>query len=126
MFTIRLIILSAGLAAVAGCQICKYPAVKRLSYPTTQKVNQIDDYHGVKVADPYRWLEDDNSAATAAWVEAENNVTFPYLEAIPFRQQMQQRVRQVSDYVKYSSPSHKGPYYFFSKNEGLQDQSVLY
>ena len=63
---------------------------------------------------------------TAAWVEAQNKVTFPYLEAIPYRQQLQARVKQLSDYEKYSSPSRKGPYYFFSKNEGLQDQSVLY
>src|SRR4051812_7391866 len=101
-------------------------AQQPLTYPATRKVDQVDVYHGVKVADPYRWLEDDNSAATAAWVEAENKVTFPYLEAIPFRSQMQQRVRQGSDYAKYSSPFHKGPYYFFSKNDGLQDQSVLY
>src|SRR4051812_39953225 len=99
---------------------------QNLAYPTTKKGDQVDVYHGVKVPDPYRWLEDDNSAATAAWVEAENKVTFPYLEAIPYRDQMQKRVKQVSDYAKYSSPSRKGPYYFFFKNEGLQDQSVLY
>ena len=65
----------------------------------------LDVYHGVKVADPYRWMEDDNSPATAAWVEAENKVTFPYLEAIPYRQQFQARVKALNDYVKYSSPS---------------------
>ena len=97
-----------------------------LSYPVTRKVDQVDVYHGVKVADPYRWLEDDNSPATAAWVEAENKVTFPYLEAIPYRDRMQARVKQLNDYAKYSSPSRKGPYYFFYKNEGLQDQNVLY
>jgi prolyl oligopeptidase len=97
-----------------------------LNYPTTKKVDQIDDYHGVKIADPYRWLEDDNSPATAAWVEAENKVTFPYLEAIPYRQKMIARVKRLNDYAKYSSPSRKGPYYFYSKNDGLQNQSVLY
>ena len=97
-----------------------------LNYPTTKKVDQIDAYHGVKVADPYRWLEDDTSPATAAWVEAENKVTFPYLEAIPYRQKMIARVKQLNDYAKYSSPSRKGPYYFYSKNDGLQNQSVLY
>src|SRR5437763_10400531 len=105
------------------------PAVysaQQLQYPKTKKVDQVDVYHGTRVADPYRWLEDDNSPATAAWVEAQNKVTFPYLETIPFRQRMRARVLQVSDYAKYSSPFHKGPYYFFSKNEGLQDQSVLY
>jgi prolyl oligopeptidase len=95
-------------------------------YPVTKKGDQVDVYHGTKVADPYRWLEDDMSPQTAAWVEAENKVTFPYLDAIPYRAQLQARVKQLSDYAKYSSPSRKGPYYFFSKNEGLQDQSVLY
>jgi prolyl oligopeptidase len=97
-----------------------------LQYPVAKKVDQVDVYHGTRVADPYRWLEDDMSPQTAAWVEAENKITFPYLEAIPYRQQLQARVKQLSDYAKYSSPSRKGPYYFFSKNEGLQDQSVLY
>ena len=99
---------------------------QQLQYPVTKKVDHVDDYHGTKVADPYRWLEDDMSPETAAWVEAENNVTFPYLEKIPFRAQMQARVRQLNDYPRYSSPSHKGPYFFFSKNDGLQPQSVLY
>src|SRR4029079_11633899 len=97
-----------------------------LQYPVAKKGDQVDVYHGTRVADPYRWMEDDMSAETAAWVEAENKVTFPYLEAIPFRAQLQARVKQLSDYPKYSSPSRKGPYYYFSKNEGLQDQSVLY
>jgi len=110
------------LLALAGTGVL----AQSLAYPVTRKVDQVDVYHGTKVADPYRWLEDDNSPATAAWVEAENKVTFPYLEAIPYRIQMQKRVKQVSDYAKYSSPSRKGPYYFFFKNEGLQDQSVLY
>jgi prolyl oligopeptidase len=97
-----------------------------LNYPTTKTVDQVDVYHGVKVADPYRWLEDDNSPATAAWVEAENKVTFPYLEAIPYRDKMQARVKRLNDYAKYSSPSRKGPYYFYFKNSGLQNQSVLF
>jgi prolyl oligopeptidase len=97
-----------------------------LPYPTTRKVDHVDTYHGVKVADPYRWLEDDNSAETAAWVEAQNKVTFPYLEKIPFRQHFQARVRKLNEYERYTAPSRKGPYFFFSKNEGLQNQSVLY
>src|SRR5215217_2369706 len=97
-----------------------------LQYPVARKGDQVDTYDGVKVADPYRWLEDDNSPETAAWVEAENKVTFPYLERIPYRKQFQARVTQLNDYVKYSAPSHKGPYVFFSKNDGLQNQSVLY
>src|SRR5262245_12995652 len=97
-----------------------------LQYPSTKKGDQVDVYHGVKVADPYRWLEDDNSPATAAWVDAENKVTMPYLEAIPFRARMQARVKALNEYDKYSSPSRKGPYYFFFKTEKLQNQSVLY
>ena len=99
---------------------------QQLTYPATKKIDHVDTYHGTKVPDPYRWLEDDMSKETAAWVEAENKVTFPYLEAIPYRAQLHARVKQLNDYPKYGSPSRKGPYYFFSKNDGLQDQSVLY
>src|SRR6188768_598840 len=97
-----------------------------LPYPVTKKVDHVDVYHGTKVPDPYRWMEEDMSAQTAAWVEAQNKVTFPYLEAIPYRQQMRTRVVELNEYPKYSSPSRRGPYYFFSKNEGTQNQSVLY
>ena len=99
---------------------------QQLQYPSTRKGVQVDVYHGVKVADPYRWLEDDTSPETAAWVKAENDVTFPYLEGIAFRKQLDARVKELNNYPKYSSPSHHGPYYFFSKNDGLQNQSVLY
>jgi prolyl oligopeptidase len=99
---------------------------QQLQYPTTRKTDQVDTYHDTVVADPYRWLENDNSPETAAWIEAENKVTFPYLERIPYRKQFQDRVKQLNDYAKYSAPSHKGPYFFFSKNEGLQNQSVLH
>jgi prolyl oligopeptidase len=97
-----------------------------LQYPVARKVDQVDTYHGVAVPDPYRWLEDDNSPETAAWVEAENKITFPYLERIPYRKHFQNRVEELNNYAKYSAPSHKGPYVFFSKNEGLQNQSVLF
>jgi len=99
---------------------------QQLQYPIAKKGDQVDTYHGVSVPDPYRWLEDDNSAETAAWVEAENKITFPYLERISYRKQMQARVKELNDYEKYSSPSRKGPYVFFRKNSGLQNQSVLY
>jgi prolyl oligopeptidase len=95
-------------------------------YPAARKVDHVDTYHGVAVGDPYRWLEDDNSAETAAWVEAQNKVTFGYLERIPFRRQLRERVDELNDYPKYSAPTPKGPYYFFRKNAGLQKQSVLY
>jgi prolyl oligopeptidase len=101
-------------------------AAPQLQYPDTKKVDHVDTYHGTKVPDPYRWLEDDTSADTAAWVEAENKVTFPYLEKIPFRKQLADRVLQLNNYERYSAPSRKGPYFFYRKNAGLQNQSVLY
>jgi prolyl oligopeptidase len=97
-----------------------------LSYPVARKTDQIDTYHGTQVADPYRWLEDDRSAETADWVKAENNVTFDYLTQIPYRKQMQDRLEQVYNYPKYSTPNRKGDWYYFSKNDGLQNQAVLY
>src|SRR4051812_13493882 len=75
-----------------------------LQYPAARKTDHVDVYHGVSVPDPYRWLEDDSSPETAAWVEAENKVTFPYLERIPYRKQFQDRVKQLNDYAKYSTP----------------------
>jgi prolyl oligopeptidase len=99
---------------------------QQLPYPQTRKVDHIDTYHGVKVPDPYRWLEDDNSSETARWVEEQNKVTFAYLEKIPYRQQLKQRLEKLYNYPKYSAPFRKGDYFFFSKNDGLQNQSVLY
>jgi prolyl oligopeptidase len=101
-------------------------AQQSITYPTTRKVDHVDTYHGVKVEDPYRWLEDDHSAETAAWVEAQNKLTFSYLEGIPYRRAMAARVRALNDYERYSAPSRKAQYVFFRKNDGLQDQSVLY
>jgi prolyl oligopeptidase len=95
-------------------------------YLATRKIDHMDDYHGTKVADPYRWLEDETSPETAAWVEAQNAVTFPYLERIPFRKALLERVTELNDYERFSAPAQKGRYFFFSKNEGLQNQSVLY
>jgi prolyl oligopeptidase len=97
-----------------------------LAYPKARKTDQTDNYHGTKVADPYRWLEDDRSAETADWVKAENKVTFDYLAQIPYRSQLQSRLEQVYNYPKYSAPSRKGEWFYFSKNDGLQNQSVLY
>jgi prolyl oligopeptidase len=101
-------------------------AQQPLQYPKTRKVDHVDIYHGVKVPDPYRWLEDDNSPETARWVEEQNRVTFAYLERIPYRSQIKRRLEQLYNYPKYSAPFRKGEYFFFSKNDGLQNQSVLY
>ncbi|RYF69477.1 MAG: S9 family peptidase, partial [Cytophagaceae bacterium] len=97
-----------------------------LTYPVARKVDHVDNYHGTSVADPYRWLEDDRSAETAAWVKAENEVTNAFLDKIPYRKQFQDRLEKVYNYPKYSAPSRKGDYFYFSKNDGLQNQSVLY
>ncbi len=97
-----------------------------LDYPKTRKADQVHDYHGIGVVDPYRWLEDDNSAETLAWVKAENRVTFDYLEKIPYRSKLKQRLEELYNYPKYGIPSRTGAYYLWSKNDGLQNQSVLY
>jgi len=98
----------------------------KLSYPVTATINQIDDYHGQAIADPYRWLEDPNSEESQAWIEAQNQVTFAYLNDIPIRETLKQRLTQLWDYEKFSSPFKEGDRYFYFKNDGLQNQSVLY
>ncbi|MDR2968723.1 MAG: prolyl oligopeptidase family serine peptidase [Tannerellaceae bacterium] len=95
-------------------------------YPATVKENVKDTYFGVEVADPYRWLENDTSRATLAWVEAENKVTADYLAQIPFRDRIKQRMTELTDYEKIGSPFKKHGKYYFYKNDGLQNQSVLY
>ncbi|MEO6035487.1 MAG: S9 family peptidase, partial [Verrucomicrobiota bacterium] len=86
----------------------------------------MDDYNGVKVADPYRWLEDDNSEATKAWVQAQNKITFEYLGKIPERDAMKRRLTELWNFERYGAPFKRGSRYFLSKNDGLQNQSVLY
>ncbi len=85
----------------------------QIKYPVTKKTDQSDDYFGTKVADPYRWLEDDNSEATKAWVVEQNTVTNAYLHAIPFRDKIKQRLEEMWNYAKYSSPFKEGKYYYF-------------
>ncbi|HLO84692.1 MAG TPA: prolyl oligopeptidase family serine peptidase [Nostocaceae cyanobacterium] len=97
-----------------------------VTYPIAPKSNQIDDYHGTLVADPYRILEDPDADATKAWVEAQNQLTFAYLEEIPAREQIKQRLTKLWDYEKYGVPFKEGKRYFYFKNDGLQNQSVLY
>ena len=100
--------------------------VQTVTYPQTRKDDAVDDYHGTKVADPYRWLEDVDSPETRSWVDAENRVTFGYLERIPERERIRHRLTELWDYPKYGAPFKKGGRYFFFKNSGLQNQAVLY
>jgi prolyl oligopeptidase len=97
-----------------------------LQYPTARKSDVVDDYHGTKVADPYRWLEDPDSPETRAWIEAENRLTAGYLEAIPARPAIRERLTQLWNYPRYGTPFRKARRYFFFKNDGLQNQAVLY
>lgn len=102
------------------------PQQKKLTYPKAEKVDTVDVYFGTEVADPYRWLENDTSAATAAWVEAENKVTNEYLAQIPLRKQLLERLTNLANYEKIGAPFKKHGKYYFYKNDGLQNQSVLY
>jgi prolyl oligopeptidase len=95
-------------------------------YPPSPVVDQKDLYHGVEVADPYRWLEDPDSAESRAWIEAQNQLTFGYLAQIPQREAIKQRLTQLWDYEKFGIPFKRGDRYFYFKNDGLQNQSVLY
>ena len=101
---------------------------KRQTYPDTPRENTVDTYFGEQVADPYRWLENDTSARTAAWVEAENKLTQAYLKHIPMREKLLKRLKEVSDYEKIGLPTFnkKNKKWYFYKNDGLQNQSVLY
>jgi len=100
--------------------------VAALHYAPTQKGDVVDTYFGTQVADPYRWLEDDRSAQTGDWVKAQNKVTFDYLAQIPYRDQIKQRLEALWNYEKVGTPSKEGAYNYFSKNNGLQNQSVIY
>ena len=97
-----------------------------MNYPKTKKVDQVDEYFGTKVPDPYRWLEQSDSGAVKNWVEDQNEVTFAYLEQITAREHIKKRLTKLWNYEKYSAPFKEGDYYYFYKNDGLQNQYVLY
>jgi prolyl oligopeptidase len=96
-----------------------------LTYPQPRRGDQVDDYHGTKVSDPYRWLEDTDSPETHAWVEVENKVTFGYLEQLPYRQAIRDRLTKLWNYERFTTPAQYGGRYFFQHNTGLQQQNVL-
>lgn len=118
-------VLSAGIALIA----CKNESTSEpltVNYPVTEKVDTVDTYFGVEVADPYRWMEDDRSPETENWVAEQNKVTFGYLEQIPFREDLKKRMEKLWDYEKVSAPFKEGSYTYYYKNDGLQNQSVVY
>ena len=105
---------------------CQNQNSKPLVYPETKKTETVDTYFGTEINDPYRWLEDDKSSETASWVKEENKVTFDYLSKIPFRNKIKERMEKLWNYEKISAPFKEGEYTYFYKNNGLQNQSVLY
>ena len=114
-------------AALSLCLVLAMTTAEmQIRYPETRKADQVDDYFGRKVADPYRWLEDDNSPETAAWVEAQNKVTFDYLAKIPAREPLKARLTTLWNFERYGTPSREGEFYIFARNDGLQNQSVVY
>ncbi|HET9438981.1 MAG TPA: hypothetical protein VFO52_02375, partial [Longimicrobiales bacterium] len=118
----RLLSLCVSLAVLSAVPV----TAQTLQYPVTKKENVEDDYHGTRVADPYRWLEDQNGSETAAWVKAQNALTFPYLNALPERDVIRKRLTELWNYPRYGTPFKEGGQYFFYRNSGLQNQSVLY
>ena len=117
----RFIILTASLLLMTS-----YTSAKKIKYPKTTKENVVDTYFGIEVKEPYRWLENDTSKATAAWVKEQNKVTGDYLNLIPFKNDLKKRLTSLMNYPKYGSPFKKNGKYYFFKNNGLQNQSVLY
>lgn len=112
--------------AVVEKEVTTPEQVTAVTYPTTKKIDVVDDYFGTKVTDSYRWLEDDMSAETAEWVKAQNKTTYGYLEQIPYRDKIKSRLAALLDYEKVGMPFIEGDYSYFYKNDGLQNQYVLY
>ncbi|MCL6266531.1 prolyl oligopeptidase family serine peptidase [Flagellimonas myxillae] len=112
--------------AMAACQNTPQREPIAVTYPNTKKVDTVDTYFGTQIQDPYRWLEDDRSQETEAWVKKQNAVTFGYLDKIPFREDLKNRLEKLWNYEKVGSPFKEGSYTYFYKNNGLQDQSVVY
>ncbi len=126
-----LLLISSALLISCGKDACKEKETRveqiKVDYPETRKDTTVqDDYFGTIIKDPYRWLENDTTPETKKWVEAENKATFGYLEQIPYRNAIKTRLTEIWNYPKYSTPFKEGGQYFFYKNDGLQNQSVLY
>jgi prolyl oligopeptidase len=108
-----------------SCQ-AHHQATTPLVYPVTRTVDSVDEFYGIKIPDPYRWLENDTSAETKAWIQAENKVTNNYLAQIPFRDSIRKELTGLVNYTRLSAPDKEGDYYYFYKNTGLQNQSIIY
>ncbi|MBU2926625.1 prolyl oligopeptidase family serine peptidase [Winogradskyella psychrotolerans] len=123
----KLLFLALMLSMVMSCKN-ETETVKTttIDYPESNKIDTIDTYFGESVADPYRWLEDDRSDETESWVKAQNEITFGYLDQIPYREELKERLTELWNYEKISAPYVEGDYTYFSKNDGLQNQSVIY
>ena len=122
MKSLYLLILSPALALSVNAQT----TTKKMNYPVTKKDNTVDTYFGTEVKDPYRWLENDLADDTKAWVSEQNKVTQGYLAQIPYRDKIKQRLEKLWNYEKYSAPFKEGEFIYFYKNDGLQNQAVLY
>jgi prolyl oligopeptidase len=114
-----------GLAA-SVLMSCAQPGDTPIVYPESERGDVVENYFGDEVADPYRWLEDLDGEATTAWVEAQNAISFPYLEAISQREAIENRLTELWNYERYGLPDKEGGRYFFERNDGLQNQDVLY
>lgn len=95
-------------------------------YPETKMVDSVDNYFGTLIKDPYRWMENESDAAVRTWIDEENKITFDYLDKIPYRNAVKERLTALNDYPKMSTPYRSGKYYFYDKNDGLQNQSATY
>ena len=115
-----------ALAVLASCNNSKSEKEINLNYPETKKVDTVTDYFGTEVKDPYRWLEDDRSEETEKWVKAQNEVTFDYLNSIPYKKELEERLSEIWNYEKIGAPFKEGDYTYFYKNDGLQNQYVVY
>jgi prolyl oligopeptidase len=120
--------LSAVVFVASSLAGCRTGGASRgaIAYPEAKRVDVVEDFHGVKVADPYRWLEDSDTPDTRAWIEAQNEITFDYLERIPQREAIKERITKLWNYERFDTPYQRGGRYFMERNDGLQNQDVLY
>ncbi len=122
----KLILFAIASTAIISCETTTKKEKITVNYTTTKKVDTVDTYFETEIKDPYRWLEDDKSPETEAWVKSQNKTTFGYLDKIPFRNDLKQRLEKLWNYEKIGSPYKEGDYTYFSKNNGLQNQNVIY